>query len=480
MTKEFIVAIELGSSKIVGIAGKKNKDGSINVLALVQENPGDCIKKGIIYNVDKTAQCLTSIVGKLRNKLKTEISKVYVGVGGRSIHSELNVEPLDLPDGSIVSHEMVYGLMDANRSTDYNDYEILDVATHEYKVDSQYQIDPVGIQCRLLEGNFLNILWNKKYYESLNTCFKKAGLSIAEFYLSPLAVADSILTETEKRAGSVLVDLGAETTTVSVYYRNILRHIAVIPLGMNNITKDLTFFQIEDEEAESIKLTYASAYTEDKDIDDKGFISLDHGRQIEQRRFVEMVEHRVEEIIGNAWYQVPTDYSDKLLGGIVLTGGGSNLRNMETAFRRYTHVDKVRTARFVNQSIHTNIPELNAHNGMMNTILAILAKGDINCAGSELRQEGNLFADPAATQGQTGENPPTKPQGTGKVLTEEEKQRQFEEKQRQLEEEQKRQREEDEKRQREEEEKRRNKPVNKFFRKMGNFFKGMMEPEEEE
>ena len=259
MANEFIVAIELGSSKMTGMAGRKNPDGSISVLAAVKEDAASCIRKGVVYNIDKTAVCLTNIINKLKMILKTEISQVYVGVGGQSIRSVKNVIQKDLPADTIVSQELVNEIMDINRGVSYPDYEILDAITLEYKVDSQYQIDPVGIQSSHLEGNFLNILWRKSFYRSLNKCFDNAGIAIAEMYLSPLAMADAVLTETEKRSGCMLVDLGADTTTVSVYYRDILRHIAVIPLGSGNVTKDIESLQMDEAEAEKMKLKHDHA-----------------------------------------------------------------------------------------------------------------------------------------------------------------------------------------------------------------------------
>ena len=125
---EFIVAIELGSSKITGIAGKKNLDGSIDVTAVVKENASECIRKGIVYNIDKTAQCLTSIITKLRKQLKYEIAQVFVGVGGQSIRSVRNVIIKDLPTDTIITSDMINELMDANRNMTYNDQEILDLS----------------------------------------------------------------------------------------------------------------------------------------------------------------------------------------------------------------------------------------------------------------------------------------------------------------------------------------------------------------
>lgn len=178
--KEFIVAIELGSSKITGIAGKKNIDGSITIQSVVKEDSSGFIRKGIIFNIDKTVQCISNIVKKLSNNLKTEISQVYVGVGGQSIRSVKNTIVKKLDEDTIISQNMIDELMDINRNMVYQDQEILDTATQEYKVGNQLLMEPVGIQCSKLEGNFLNILWRKNFYRNLNNCFNNANVAIAE------------------------------------------------------------------------------------------------------------------------------------------------------------------------------------------------------------------------------------------------------------------------------------------------------------
>ena len=477
---DFIVAIELGSSKMTGIAGRKNLDGSINVLAVVKEDSTDCIRKGIVYNIDKTAQALMTIVKKLENNLKTKITHVYVGVGGQSIRSVKSVNVKNLPVETTVSQDMINELMDANRNMSYPEQEILDAATQEYKVDSQYQIDPVGIQCTRLEGNFLNILWRKTFYRNLNKCFDNAGIAIAEMYLAPLALAESVLTTAEKRSGCMLVDLGADTTTVSVYSKNILRHLAVIPLGSNNITKDIASLQMEDKDAENMKIKYGCAYTDNDDIDNTKKYPIDNDRSVDSRKFIEIVEARMLEIIENAWYQIPNEYVDKLLGGIVLTGGGANMKNIEQAFRNTTHIDKIRVAKFVTQTINSNNPAITAHDGTMNTILGLLAKGDMNCAGDEISND--LFGiapevKPANGQ-QTGEHKPQRTSGSGVVITEAEKQKAEEEarKKREAEENLERQRLEEEA---EAERRRRdNSLFNRSWKGIKSFLKKMTEEEE--
>ena len=441
MAMEFIVAIELGSSKITGIAGKKNLDDSISILAVAKEDSTSCIRKGVVYNIDKTVLCIGNIIKKLEIILKTKIAHVYVGVGGQSIHSIKNVIVKDLAVETIVTQEMVNELMDANRSMSYPEQEILDAATQEYKVDAQYQIDPVGIQCTRLEGNFLNILWRKTFYRNLNKCFDQAGIAIAEMYLAPLALADSVLTETEKRSGCVLVDLGAGTTTVSVYHKNILRHIAVIPIGGNNITKDIATLQIDEQDAEKMKVRYGSAYTNNNDIDNTLQLPIDQDRSIENHKFIEIVEARVGEIIENVWFQVPNEFADKLLGGIIITGGGSNMKEIETAFRNHTHIEKIRTAKFVTQTINSANAEITAQDGTMNTILSLLEKGEMNCAGEEITND--LFNTSESKHTFTTADLHKTPRsmtatlGTGVVQTEAEKMKAEEEARRKKEEEKK-------------------------------------------
>ena len=483
---EFIVAIELGSSKIIGVAGKKNLDGSIDVTAVVKENASECIRKGIVYNIDKTAQCLTSIITKLRKQLKYEIAQVFVGVGGQSIRSVRNVIIKDLPTDTIITSDMINELMDANRNMTYNDQEILDAVTQEYNVDSQKAIDPVGIKASRLEGNFLNILWRQSFYDNLNNCFQKADIKIAEMYLAPLALADSILSENERRGGCVLVDLGADTTTVLVYYKNLLRHLAVIPLGGSNITRDLASLQIDEKDAERMKLKYASAFTEASAIDPTVKYPVNDELSIDSSEFIKVVEARVTEIVENVWAQVPTDYSHTLLGGIILTGGGMNLPKIEHTFRETTGVEKIRKADFVTYTINSSTADITSRRGDMNTILGILAKGDMNCAGSTFNPNANnLFAntDEVVTGTPITPNPHTsapKPlQGQGLVPTPEDKKKQEEERRRREEEERRQREEEEERLRKEKEEERKNSFWGKFSSKVKDISGKIFEAEEE-
>lgn len=216
-TTEFIAAIELSSSKISGIAGKKNSDGSIQVLAYAREDASSFIHKGVIYNIDKTALALTSIINKLESQLNNSIAKVYVGIGGQSLRTVKNAVSRVLEEEGIISQELVDAISDENLEVPLMDMSVLDVAPQEYKIDNNLQADPVGVAGKRITGNFLNIVARASLKKNLEHSFEQAKVEIADLLIAPIALANAVLTESEMRSGCALVDFGADTTTVSVY-----------------------------------------------------------------------------------------------------------------------------------------------------------------------------------------------------------------------------------------------------------------------
>lgn len=383
--KEFIVAIELGSSKIAGIAGKKNNDGSIQVLAYTSEDASDCIRKGLIYNINKTAMGLTAVVSELEEQLKCKIAKVYVGIGGQSLRSIKNFVVEQLDAERVISKENVQHLMDINRQTRYKDLDILDVVPQEYKVKNSIHTDPVGVLGSQLEGHFLNIVARTSVKRNIMTCFEQAEIEIAGFFISPMALADIVLTDIERRSGCVLVDFGYDTTTVAVYKNRVLRHLVVIPLGSNNITKDICSLQIEDSEAETLKCKYGSAFTMPGVNTDDDEYPVNDTRKIKAKLLNEIVAARVEEIAANVQRQIAlSGYENKLPAGIIVTGGGSNLRNLQDAFKQQkSDYVKVRIANFVIPDVKYIDSTVLEQDGRRNTIFALLAMGKENCASQE-------------------------------------------------------------------------------------------------
>lgn len=378
---DFIVAIELGSSKITGIAGKKLLDGSLQVLAIASENASGCIRKGVIYNLDKTTLCLTSIINKLESNLSASIGKVYIGMGGQSLRTIRNTEVRHLDEETKISQELIDLLEDSNRAVPIVGYQILGVAPQEYKVGNDLTIDPVGVQTDHIEARFLNIIARKNVKENIIHCCDLAHCQIAEDaddLIAPLALADAVLTSSEKRSGCVLVDLGADTTTVSIYKNNILRHLAVIPLGGNNITKDICSQQIEEEDAEALKRQFGKAYNEPKEDDDENLTYTLEGRcSINAILLEDIIESRVNEILDNVLNQVVlSGYENKLLAGAVITGGGVNLKNMEEAFALRTKIKKVRVAK---ETLFSVKGIEMGKDGSNTTLIALLAAGKENC-----------------------------------------------------------------------------------------------------
>ena len=378
---DFIVAIELGSSKISGIAGRKLPDGSIQILAIASENASDCIRKGVIYNLDKTTQSLTSIIKKLESTLKASIGKVYIGMGGQSLRTIRNTEVRHMDEEIKISQELIDSLKDSNRAVPIVGYQILGVAPQEYKVGNDLIVEPVGVQTDHIEARFLNIIARKNVKENITKCSDLVPIEIAEDaedLIAPLALAEAVLTSSEKRSGCALIDFGADTTTVSVYKNNILRHLAVIPLGGNNITRDICSQQIEEEDAEALKVRFAQAYTEPTENDDENkTYRLDNGCSINAILLEDIVEARLNEILDNVANQIVlSGYENKLLAGAIITGGGINLKNMEEAFIKRTKIEKLRIAK----DTHISLKGMEVKkDGSNNTLIALLAAGKENC-----------------------------------------------------------------------------------------------------
>ena len=384
-TTEFIAAIELGSSKITGVAGRKNSDGSMQVLAYAQEDSSTFIRKGVIFNLDKTAQSLTSIINRLEGELKNSIAKVYVGIGGQSLRTVRNVVSRDLEEEAIISEELVSAIGDENIAIPVVDMDILDVAPQEYKVGNNLQANPVGLVGSHIEGRFLNIVARASVRKNLEHCFQQAKIDIADQLIAPLVTANAVLTESERRSGCALIDFGADTTTISVYKNNILRFLTVLPLGGNSITRDITTLQMEEEEAERLKKAYGDAlYEEDPEQEEEATCKLeDDNRIIKVADLNNIIEARAEEIVANVWNQIQlSGYEDKLLAGLILTGGAANLKNLDETLRKRSKIEKIRMAKLPRNTVHAPNNILKK-DGSQNTLFGLLFEGNQNCCLTE-------------------------------------------------------------------------------------------------
>ena len=297
-TTEFIAAIELGSSKISGIAGKRDTDGSISVLAFAQDDASQFVQKGVIFNIDKAASALSDIIIKLETQLRNStIAKVYVGVGGRTLRTIENQVSRTVTGEEKISEDLVFSISDENLAFPYEDFDILDVEPQEYKIDNRLVADPIGVAGKDITARFLNIVAKKMVKKNLELSLQQGHVKVADIVLAPKALANAVLTETDRRLGCALVDLGAETTTVSVYKNNILRYLTVIPLGSENITQDIMSLQMADEDAQQFKVLYGDALAAEEEIDKDEEYVLDNGHTISKDLLSDIVSARAEEYL---------------------------------------------------------------------------------------------------------------------------------------------------------------------------------------
>ena len=383
--KDFIVAIELASSKITGVAGQK-KDGTMQILAYAEEDTAGCIKRGVVYNIEKTYQSLNNIISKLEAVLKTKIQRAYVGLGGQSMRSYKCVIKRNLLTQSYISNDLIDAIRQESYEIPFADCEVLDNYPQEFVVDSNIIADPVGVMGTNVEGEFLDVIAKNKLRANVSTVFANAGVDIVEELISPLHLANNVLTDAEKRSGCALIDLGADTTTLVVYKNNIVRYLVTIPLGSNNINKDLATIPIDEAETEEVKLKYGDACQEAEVIDENEvqFYTTTDGRQIEVSQIKSVIEARMGEIIANVSNQiVNSDYSGKLLAGLVITGGGSNMKNIVKAFVKSTKVDKVRLANKVNQIVAktSSASAIKLDKAESTSIISLLLSGSVPCGG---------------------------------------------------------------------------------------------------
>lgn len=377
-----IVAVELGSSKISGVAGQIMADGSLKVLAYAGVPSSSCIRHGAVYNLDKTANAIADVVGRLDTILSTKIEKVYVGYNAKGLKSVISRVEHQFDEETVVSQEVIDDMFQQCSEIEYDGYVNLFQESQEYVVDNKRgtETDPMGVACRSLEGNYLNILLKKQVADYIAQCFMAAQVDIVDGYVAPMVQADAVLTEDDRQQGCVLVDYGADTTTVSVYKNGLLRFLRVIPLGSSLITRDLsTILKIELEQAEQLKCTYGLCNLIGSQDNDETIVINE--RKVALKEIGDIIEARNEEIIRNVCAQIKASgYSEVLYAGIVLTGGGSQLRQLDQVFvKLMPSMRKPRVATEPACGVVWNEPRWKRGDGSQLALLSVLAKGDENC-----------------------------------------------------------------------------------------------------
>lgn len=329
MEKErYVAAIEISSSKIIGVVGRYTADGQLIVDAAEKESIRDCVRYGMVQNLEDTALRVSRIVDKLQrrpNVAPRKITALYVGLSGRSLRSIPTTVRQTLPDETEITNEIVGRLRtEALQTAVDNSLEVVDAVPRIYNIGKTETDSPVGVLGSEISVTYDVIVCRPELKRNLQRVIEdKCGLKIAGFVVTSLAAGHIILSGEEKRLGCMLVDMGAETTSVTVYHKGGLRYYATIPLGGRNITRDLTALSLLEENAESIKVSSGSALA----LNSSASININGVRQSEINDYIVA---RAEEIVANVLEQI--SYAGlkerELAAGIICIGGGSRLNGM--------------------------------------------------------------------------------------------------------------------------------------------------------
>ncbi|KAF5047874.1 Cell division protein FtsA [anaerobic digester metagenome] len=333
--QEIMVGLDIGTTKIAMIVGYQNEHGKLEVLGFGKtESLG--VKRGLVANIEKTVEAIKKVVEITEAKSNVNIRTVNVGIAGQHIKSLQH-------RGSIIREntENEIGQEDVERLIE-NMYklvmppgeEIIHVIPQEYIVDGEQGIkDPVGMAGVQLEANFHIITGQVLAARNIEKCITRADISMSDMVLEPIASSYSVLSEEEKEAGVALVDIGGGTTDMAIFQDGIIRHSAVIPLGGDIVTEDVKEgCSILKSYAETLKVKHGSALA--NEVKDEIYISIPglKGRphkEISMKNLARIIQSRMEEILEFVNYEIKNSgYDRKLIAGIVLTGGGAQLKDI--------------------------------------------------------------------------------------------------------------------------------------------------------
>ncbi|MDR1403404.1 MAG: cell division protein FtsA [Tannerellaceae bacterium] len=381
ISTNYIVAIDLGTSYIKGIIGVRSHAGIFTVIACEAESSANCIRRGVVYNVENTANRITTLLRKLANKAPgVQIKKVYVGVGGQSIRSIDHVVVNSLGADSEVRKETIDALYKECQAFKPDGLEALSIVSPTFYLDGNQENNPVGIPCSRIEAHYKLIVCRPSLKRHvMNSIAERAKIEIQGIFISPLALADVVLSEDEKDLGCALLDFGAGIASLTIFKSKRLIRLCTIPLGSHLITRDLTSLHIVESEAERLKKTYGDA-TADRENDSSVQVNSINGagiRQIKLSEINEVVEARLQEILENVQARlVESGIVGKLNAGMIITGGGASLKNFDEAVRerfgttvRYAAVNKT----FFEKTSAPIEPEFGV-------VAGLLLKGTMNCS----------------------------------------------------------------------------------------------------
>lgn len=343
---QIIVGLDIGTTKICALVTRKDANGKTEVLG-VGKAPSHGVMRGEVANIDKTVQSIVQAVEDAKKQCGFDITDVYVGIAGQHIKSMQHRGILTRDDAQAeITREDVKSLIRDMHKLAMNPGErIIHVLPQEFFVDSlPAKNDPIGMCGSRLEANFHIITGKVAAAQNIERCVEKAGLNMLGLILEPLASAASVLDEDEKEAGVALVDIGGGTTDLAIFQDGIIRHTCVIPFGGNIITEDIKDgCKIMKNQAEQLKLRFGSALAVEAKANQVISIPGLKGRppkEISMRNLANIIQARMEEIFEQVYFEIKASgYMKKLNGGIVITGGGSQLKSIKQLVEYVTGLD---------------------------------------------------------------------------------------------------------------------------------------------
>jgi cell division protein FtsA len=376
---DYIVAIDLGTSHITGIVGEKNTDGTFSIVACETANSFSCIRRGNIHNLDETANHVDNLIKKLESRLKGGyIDKVYIGVGGQSLRTVDHVEGKDIAEGAVVTKDDITALKEQCEKYKPDLLDVLDIVPVAYYLDGRREKNPVGVSCKRFEAHYKLVIGRVSIRRNiLNSIRDQAKIEVAGIIVSPLALADAMLSKEEKELGCALIDFGAGVTSVCVYKDKNLLHMSVIPLGGNLITRDIVSLQLTEAEAEKLKKEHGSVIVREEENE---FISVDMegvDRKIEVNDLNAIIEGRAKEIVENVYARISEATELKALGsGIVLAGCAAELNSLPELLRDRCKV-KVRHSAICAGLVHESDQMIG--NPLYMPAVSLMLKGTVSC-----------------------------------------------------------------------------------------------------
>ena len=348
-TQNIAVGLDIGTTKIVAMIGQKNQYGKLETIG-VGKSKSMGVHRGVVNNITQTIQSIQNAVIEAEATSEIKIGGVTVGIAGQHIRSLQHSDYITRPNAEqVINEEDIDRLINqVHKLVMLPGEEIIHVLPQDFKVDGQAEIkEPIGMYGERLEANFHVVVGQVSSIRNIGRCIQTAGLSLEGITLEPLASAKAVLSQEEKEAGVALIDIGGGTTDLAGFKDGIIRHTAVIPFGGNVITEDIKEgCSIIEKQAELLKIKFGSAWPgENKDNEIVSIPGL-RGRdpkEISLKNLSKIIHARVVEIIEQVYVEIKNygheEQKKKLIAGIVLTGGGSQLNHLKQLVEYITGMD---------------------------------------------------------------------------------------------------------------------------------------------